>query len=134
LGKLLFQRNLCYHAADERIRLLPTIRIVVIILIVAFWGGFGIAITQTMPDHAIVLLDDKNHTYLSPMYAEAKKSQFRVATAAEAHKLKYQPDNKCRNEDGFIQEDRSLSGYLLVRLGILPPLPSRWNADGTWNW
>ena len=39
-----------------------------------------------------------------------------------------------RTKAGFSQDGRSLSGKLMERLGMLPPLPSRWNPDGTWNW
>ncbi len=49
-------------------------------------------------------------------------------------KLNYEPDKKCRDAKGFSQDSRSLTANLLVRLGLLPPVPSRWNPDGTWNW
>ena len=79
-------------------------------------------------------LDDQNKTYFSPVCAKQEKKPLRQATAAEARQLKYEPDKKCQDGSGFSQDDRSLAGGLLVRLGMLPPLPSRWNNDGTWNW
>ena len=66
--------------------------------------------------------------------ANKEKKDYRQSRAAEARKLNYAPDKKCQDAGGFSQEQRSISGNYLVRLGLLPPLPSRWNADGTWNW
>jgi hypothetical protein len=103
-------------------------------LIFTLLAGFFIVPTRTVPDYAIVLLDDQNHTYLSPVCANQEKKEYRQATAAEARKLNYEPDKKCRDVKGFSQATRSLTGNLMARLGMLPPLPSRWNADGTWNW
>ncbi len=97
-------------------------------------AGFFIFPTRDMPDNAIVLLDDQNHTYISPKCANQEKKDYRVARAAEARKLKYEPDKKCLDQGGFRQDDRSITGNLLVRLGVLRPRPSRWNPDGTWNW
>ncbi len=114
--------------------MLPTIRFFVIMLIFTLLAGFFIVPTRPMPDHAIVLLDDRNRTYLSPGCAGQEKNDYRVARAAEARKLKYEPDKKCGGEAGFSQDDRSLSGRFFTKLGMLPPLPSRWNPDGTWNW
>jgi hypothetical protein len=96
-------------------------------------AGFGIASTRPMPDHAQVLLDDSKKTYSSPpCVADARG--LRWTTAGEAHRLKYRPDNDCCNAGGFVSDGRSLTGLLLQKLGVLPPLRSRWNADGSWNW
>ena len=114
--------------------MLPTIRFFVIMLIFTFLAGFFIVPTRTMPDNAIVRLDDQNHTYLSPRCANQEKKEYREARAAEARKLNYGPDKKCRDGGGFSQDTRSLTGNFMARLGMLPPLPSRWNPDGTWNW
>jgi hypothetical protein len=103
-------------------------------LIFTLLAGFFIVPTRDLPDHAIVLLDDRNHTYLSPGCANRDQQAYQVSRAAEARRLMYEPDKKCRDAGGFIQANRSLTGNLLARLGMLPPLPSRWNADGTWNW
>ena len=114
--------------------MLPTIRFFVMMLFFTLLAGFCIVPTRTMPDNAIVLLDDQNHTYLSPKCANQEKKEYRLARAAEARKLNYAPDKTCRDAGGFSQDNRSITGNYLVRLGMLPPLPSRWNADGTWNW
>ena len=114
--------------------MLPTIRFFVIILLFTLLAGFFIVPTRTMPDNAIVLLDDQNHTYLSPSCANQEKREYRLATAAEARELNYEPDKNCRDAKGFSQDSRSLTGNLMARLGMLPPFPSRCNPDGTWNW
>jgi len=97
-------------------------------------AGFFIVPMRDMPDNAVVLLDDQNHTYLSPGCATQDQKPYRTSTAAEARKLTYEPDKKCQDAKGFSQDGRSLSGNLMARMGMLPPLPSRWNPDGTWNW
>ena len=48
--------------------------------------------------------------------------------------MKYSPDPQSRDNGDFTQEGRSLSGKFLESIGILPPLQSRWNKDGSWNW
>jgi hypothetical protein len=114
--------------------MLPTVRFMVIMLFFTFLAGFFIVPTRPMPDNALVLLDDQNHTYLSPPCAKPGQRGYREARAAEALKLHYEPDKTCRERGGFSQDTRSLTGNFLARLGLLPPLPSRWNEDGTWNW
>jgi hypothetical protein len=114
--------------------MLPTIRFFVIMLLLTLMAGFCLVTTRTMPDNAMVLLDEQNHTYVSPGCANKEKKDYRRSTAAEALKLDYAPDKKCQDAGGVSQDNRSITGAYLVRLGMLPPLPSRWNADGTWNW
>jgi hypothetical protein len=114
--------------------MLPTIRFFFIMLLFTFLAGFCLTPNRTMPDNAVVLLDDQTHTYVSPGCANKEKKDYRPARAAEARKLTYEPDKTCQDAGGFRQEQRSMSGNFLVRLGMLPPLPSRWNPDGTWNW
>jgi len=103
-------------------------------LLFTLLAGFFIVPARSMPDNAVVLLDDQNHMYVSPLCGQQEDKVYRATTAAEARQLKYKPDKKCRDKGGFSQEYRSLTGNLLVRLGMLPPVPSRWNPDGTWNW
>jgi hypothetical protein len=114
--------------------MLPTIRFFIIMLIFTLLAGFFIFPTRAMPDNAVVLLDDQTRTYFSPACAKQEQREYRPATAAEARKLNYAPDKKCQDAAGFTQDSRSLGGNFMARLGMLPPLPSRWNPDGTWNW
>jgi hypothetical protein len=114
--------------------MLPTIRFFFIMLMFTMLAGFFIVPSRDMPDNAIVMLDDQNKTYVSPGCAIPYKSAYRKSRAAEARRLNYAPDKKCQEQGGFRQDKRSLTGNFLMRLGLLPPLPSRWNPDGTWNW
>ncbi|MFI5354734.1 MAG: hypothetical protein ACHQX0_03915 [Desulfobaccales bacterium] len=111
-----------------------TFRFFAIMLIFTLMAGFFIVPTRSMPDNAIVFLDDANRTYLSPGCARQEEKSYRQARAAETQQLKYEPDKRCGGAAGFSQDARSLSGRFMERLGMLPPLPSRWNPDGTWNW
>ena len=112
-----------------------TVRFVVIMLMFTFMAGFFIVPTRSMPDNALVLLDDRNKTYFSPpCVKKAGDKPLRAATAAEARRLQYEPDHSCGGAAGFRQDGRSLTGNFLVRLGTLPPRPSRWDPDGSWNW
>lgn len=103
------------------------------ILVVILLVGLSIGSSRTMPENAIVLVDDEARTYFAPPCV-AKQGNLRVVTAAEVHDLGYSPDRDCVNEGGFMQDGRSLTGKLLEAIGLFKPLPSRWNADGTWNW
>ena len=95
--------------------------------------GLGIKSSKGMPDYAEVYVNDAAKTYLAPPCITATVG-LRVATAGEARRLGYRPDSKCRNEGSFIQDDRSLTGMLFQKIGILKPITSRWNDDGSWNY
>jgi hypothetical protein len=114
--------------------MLPTIKFFLIMLLFTVMAGFFFVPTRTMPDHALVLLDEQHHTYLSPVCAGKEEKGYRPSTAAEARKLKYEPEQKCGGEAGFTQDGRSITGNALEKMGLLPAWPSRWNPDGTWNW
>jgi hypothetical protein len=109
-----------------------------IIILLPLIIGLAISTTQTVPDHALLYVDDVTKTYIAPpWFIENKKLHYlhlRLVPAKEAHRLKYSPDAKCRDSDGFIQEGRSLTGIFFEYIGLLKPLPSRWNPDGSWNW
>jgi hypothetical protein len=119
-----------------------TVTFFLVLVGLLFWLGFGIRSMKGAPPHAMLYVDDARRTYASPPCVtsgsiEADMTGRRV-THAQARTLGYRPDDECRNYDaeggGFLQEDRSLSGHALQWLGVLGPLPSRWNPDGTWNW
>lgn len=97
--------------------------------------GFGIGSSEIMPQNAELYLDHSMRLYISPPCVAYKdRAQLSLATVAEARKLAYQPEPKCRDEGGFTQDGRSLSGRLFEWLGVIGPLPARWNLDGSWNW
>jgi hypothetical protein len=111
------------------------------------WLGFGIGSSRTVPEHALVFARPAQNVYVAPHCISTQEIRdlakdplmgeriiSLTMTIGEAHKLKLLPDPKCRDEGGFVQEGRSLSGMLLERIGLLSPLESRWNPDGSWNW
>jgi hypothetical protein len=95
--------------------------------------GLGISSIKTMPENARVFVNDTEKTYLAPSCTKIN-ANLRAMTASEARKLGYEPNKKCRDGGAFAQDDRSLTGMLFQKIGILKPMPSRWNADGSWNY
>ena len=95
--------------------------------------GLGIGSLKVTPDYAEVYVNDAVKTYLAPPCITAAVG-LRAITAGEARRLGYRPDSKCRDEGSFTQDDRSLTGKLFQKIGILKPIPSRWNKDGSWNY
>lgn len=96
--------------------------------------GAGIGTTTVMPDYAPVYIDDASRTYLAaPCEPEWRKrndvvaDQLRFGTALEARRLKYKPDDYCRNTGLHAPEGRSALGLLLEKLGFLSPLEYWWD-------
>jgi hypothetical protein len=96
--------------------------------------GFGVASNVPMPGYAAVYLDDDAKAYIAlPCLSEwqQRPSQrlvfLRLSTASEAIRLGYKSDAACRERDAFMEDDRSLSGLLLVKLGILSPIRHWWD-------
>lgn len=96
--------------------------------------GFGIGASVVAPEHAIVIIDEDRKLYFAPPCVSEEMRHLPRITIGQARKLSFNPDTVCRDTGGFMQETRSLSGQLLQKLGVLSPLRSRWNADGSWNW
>lgn len=95
--------------------------------------GFSIGSSTVMPENAQVYVDDSAKTYIAPPCMEGNKG-YRLVTAGVARKMGYKPDSKSRNEGAFSQDGRSLTGMLFEKVGVLKPIPSRWNEDGSWNY
>lgn len=55
-------------------------------------------------------------------------------TLDQAEKLDLKPNTACNAHKVFEQEDRSVGGLVLEKIGLLKPLPSRWDPNGSWNW
>lgn len=97
--------------------------------------GFGIESSKVAPDYALVFVDENQNLYIAPPCLSREKWMlYAHLTIGQAHKLNLNPEPKCREESGFIQEGRSLTGVMLEKFGLLEPMGSRWNSDGTWNW
>jgi hypothetical protein len=105
--------------------------------------GFGIGSTDPMPYYAVGFLDDTNKTFVALPCVDEWRSRptqtidvVRRGTAGEAYKLGYKMDSECREAGGYSEDGRSLTGLMLVRLGVLPTLVHWWDRpyrteDGT---
>jgi hypothetical protein len=105
--------------------------------------GFGVGSIDPMPFYAVVFLDATNKTFIALPCVNEWRSRptqtidvVRRGTAGEAYKLGYKMDNECREAGGYSEDGRSLTGLVLVRLGILSPLVHWWDRpyrteDGT---
>ncbi len=135
---------------------------IALVLLVAV--GYAMRVSYSMPDHAVLFLDDAKKLYLSPpclvknvisqgdpALVSARKNKdveaaldviehfvgtenLRPVPWAQIKGTGYKPDPDCRDQSGFTQDGRSLTGLFLEAVGLLPPLPSRWNPDGSWKW
>lgn len=97
--------------------------------------GFGIGSSKVAPDNAVVFINASQNTYIAPpCIARERWALYPRITIEQAYRLKLNPEPKCRDDGGFVQEGRSLTGSMFEKVGLLSPLKSRWNLDGTWNW
>lgn len=97
--------------------------------------GLGVVSSVPMPGYAVVMLDDAAKTFIAPFcLAEWQRRPsdtvgfLRRGTAGEAYGLRYKPDEACRQSGAFVDDDRSLTGHLFVKLGILGPAQHWWDA------
>jgi hypothetical protein len=113
-----------------------------ILITLVILGGAADTIT-TMPPYAQIIVDIETKTYYAPPYIEnllAKNpnsidiSKLIVTTPEKTGNLQYEPDPECREQGYFEQNGRNLDLQFLEYIGILKPLQSRWNEDGSWNW
>ena len=98
-----------------------------------FVVGLSIRSSTHMPENAQIYLNDTTRTYSAPPCI-SDPAGLRLGTAGDAHRLQYKPDTGSKEAGAFFREGRSLSGMLLEKIGILGPVPARWNADGSWNY
>lgn len=114
-----------------------------IIFVLLFGSVYTVKLSA--PDHAVVYVDQEKKIYYAPPYIDNMKSQpkpgqtvdakkLKASTLKEARDLRYQPDEASREKGYFVQQYRNLTGFLMEKTGLVKPLPSRWNKDGSWNW
>lgn len=103
------------------------------LIVILLMIGFGIKSSKGMPENAQLYVDDSTKTYIAPPCIETP-TDFSLATAGASRRMGYRSDSKCRDEGVFMQDDRSLTGMLLQKIGVLTPIPSRWNEDRSWNY
>jgi hypothetical protein len=103
-------------------------------VVVLLYLGAGSSSIVQVPGYAVAYLDDTNKTYLTlPCVDQWQKTPthsvdvLRQALVADAYKLGYRMDEDCREAGGFIDDDRSLTGFLFERIGLLPPIEHWWD-------
>lgn len=115
------------------------------VLLLLFLGGFSVDSLIRMPPYALVLVDTNGYYYSPPCLMEEGFTSIRKISAfaeAEGYEVSWKselregqsPGQDCKGSRYLMQEGRSLSGEFLEMIGLLDPLPSRWNANGTWNY
>ena len=111
-----------------------------------FFVGFSLTTESNCPDKTLIFVNENTKEYFAPPCL--MKSGFdnidQINKYAKDHNLKVYldkqitgkglyPNPECREGKGFTQDGRSFSGEILEKIGLLPKLKTRWNADGTWN-
>ena len=126
-----------YFAGREPKRRPRGLARLLVVVLCMFAAGFFFENTAPIPDAAWVYVDIRQGAYYAPTYLRDSgrdNAGLLLTTVGEAKKMKYSPDPRAKNMGYFQQPGRSMSGRILQSLGLLPPLQSRWNRDGTWNW
>ncbi|MDT8902235.1 hypothetical protein [Anaeroselena agilis] len=126
-----------YLAGRKRERRPRGLARLLVVVLCMFVAGFFFDNTVPAPAAAWVYADLDQRVYYPPPYLENSgrdAAGLLLTTAGEAKKMNCAPDPQAKSKGYFRQPDRSMSGRLLQSLGILKPLPGRWNRDGTWNW
>ena len=98
--------------------------------------AFGISGSKSPPKNTLVFVDNDKDTYIAPPCVTAQKdwTHYSRMTIDQADKLGFKPDPACTKYGVFEQDDRSLGGRVLEKIGLLKRIPSRWNPNGSWNW
>ncbi len=97
-----------------------------------YYGPNCLPLSQSIMDSLGKLSDEELQEEAEPAFLAAG---LRPTTAGEARALDYEPAGACLRIRAFDETYRSLTGFILERIGVLePPRRSRWNEDGTWNW
>lgn len=111
--------------------------------------GLSLDSFKVTPENAIIYIDPTKKLYYSPLCVHGKTPtsmeqllalEFPEFMELDAGRYRdiaekdYQTPNECKGLTYWFQENRSMTGNLFQKVGILKPLPNRWNPDGTWNY
>lgn len=143
------------HNIEDRAMVEPARRLVIQVkflggaLGVIFGLGFGLQPFSYIPNHAQVILNEDKLEYFAPQclpedynsmdFAVATKLIYmdpalRIVPIERAYEIDAISTELCKKERVWFQDQRSPSGMLLQKIGLLSPIEPRWNEDGTWNW
>lgn len=108
----------------------------VMVAVFLFSMGLGCGTTKAIPENAFIVIDEKAGLYMNPLCAiEYYENVDDLVFTTRAEQPKgLNPHPACRDAGGLATDGRSVSMAILEAVGIISPLPSRWNDDGTWNW
>ncbi len=129
---------------DKRSKWLERLYAAVAILlgISLFIGLLGkwLTISKYMPEYMTVYVLEETATFYAPPYILGNKypdglkvSDLKSMTVQEANAKHFSPDKDCEKQ-GFFTEVTTLNYNILLFFNLTTPNPSRWNADGSWNW
>jgi len=122
---------------------------IVVIFGLLFYIGLQLDSFKITPDNAIIFIDHSKKLYFSPLCVYQKLPstneqlldlefpKFFYLESGKYRDIKnkgFNTPGNCKGTKYWFQENRSMSGELLQNLGILKPLPARWNPDGSWNY
>ena len=98
-------------------------------------ASFSISTVETMPSNAVIYVNMSTKKYISPpCLNDSNKYIFLFKTVkSDVGLFDLSPDSSCRDEGGFVGNDRILLFYVLEKIGILNKR-TRWNDGGGWNW
>ena len=112
------------------IRILKATVVAVAVCLVA---GTGIQTSIPMPSYAVLMLDDMDRTYLAPSCIDEWQRRpsvsfaiLRRSTVNEARQNNYKPDPICRETGAFVEDGPSLTGIVLMKIGIPWPTQRYW--------
>lgn len=113
-------------------------KIIVVILIsmiaIAFFLSIYIAVDETMPGNAVVVvtMEDKRYHSIHFDHICVSGKTAKTMTLSEALKMEYQPHSHDQDLGYFKGNRRFLFHHLLSKIGI--PVNSRWDKNGNWLW
>ncbi|MHB9144664.1 MAG: hypothetical protein ACYC5Y_04935 [Symbiobacteriia bacterium] len=103
-------------------------------LLVATLFAAGISTLVGAPDYAAAWVNDSTQEYFAPPCL-ASTAGLRKTSMGDARAIGYHPNRDCVNTvGGYNQDGRSLLGLFMEKIGVLPPLESRWDRSGEWQW
>lgn len=116
-----------------------TIALLVGLIFVLSLVGDDIKITYEIPDNAVVYCDSSSKIYYAPPYIDNNRypsnldvSSLKAQPVSAARIQGYTADPVCTEQNYFREQD-TLNHVILWKLGLAGIKPSRWNADGSWN-
>jgi hypothetical protein len=65
--------------------------------------------------------------------ADFDESSLKAQTVAEALQKGHKADKACVDM-GYFKQRSTLNDRIMITIGLAEKQPTRWNADGSWNW